>query len=105
MAWDGPAPWSAAMLNPEEETCSVLVYSLKKSEYKIDVILYSNSPRGQSPKQGLDVVAMADSVLLIYLESARPKVKTTFTFCPMRHESKTKYCRLLKNLPNTEYVQ
>ena len=64
-----------------------------------------DSPRSQSPKQGLDVVAMADSVLLIYLESARPKVKTTFTFCPMRHESKTKYCRLLKNLPNTEYVQ
>ena len=47
-----------------------------------------DSPRSQSPKQGLDVVAMADSVLLIYLESARPKVKTTFTFCPMRHESK-----------------
>ena len=38
VAWDGPAPWSAAMLNPEEETCSVLVYSLNQSEYK-DVIL------------------------------------------------------------------
>ena len=33
-----------------------------------------DSPRNKSPKQGLDVVAVADSVLLIYLEPARPKV-------------------------------
>ena len=42
------------------------------------------SPRSQSPKQGLDVVAMADSVLLIYLELARPKVNVTFTFYPIK---------------------
>ena len=60
-----------------------------------------DSPRSQSPKQGLDVVAMADSVLLIYLEPARPKVNATFTFYPMRQWVQTKHCRYLKNLPNT----
>ena len=59
-----------------------------------------DSPRSQSPKQGLDVVAMADSVLLTYLEPARPKVNITFTFYPMRQWVQTKHCRLLKNLPN-----
>ena len=26
LAYGDPAPWSAVMLNPEEKTCSVLVY-------------------------------------------------------------------------------
>ena len=47
-----------------------------------------DSPRSQSPKQGLDVTAMADSVLLIYFEPARPKVNTnTFTFWPLRQST------------------
>ena len=60
-----------------------------------------DSPRSQSPKQGLDVTAMADSVLLIYFEPARPKVNTnTFTFWPLR-QSTSQWGKFFKKWPHT----
>ena len=60
-----------------------------------------DSPRSQSPKQGLDVTAMADSVLLIYFEPARPKVNTnTFTFWPLRQSTSQKG-KFFKKWPHT----
>ena len=34
LARGGPAPWSTRMLNPGEETCSVLVYWINQSAYR-----------------------------------------------------------------------
>ena len=87
-------------LNPEEKTCSVLVYwrtSLHIKEYQSFYMQTSELielPRSQSPNQGLEIVdASADSVLLIYFEPARP-------FIPSNWRHFHFHGRLRKNLPN-----
>ena len=87
-------------LNPEEKTCSVLVYwrtSLHIKEYQSFYMQTSELielPRSQSPNQGLEIVdASADSVLLIHFEPARP-------FIPSNWRHFHFHGRLRKNLPN-----
>ena len=88
-------------LNPEEKTCSVLVYwrtSLHIKEYQSFYMQTSELielPRSQSPNQGLEIVdASADSVLLIHFEPARP-------FIPSNWRHFHFHGRLRKNLPNS----
>ena len=107
----GPAPWSAKWFVQKRRDlfCTSLLKQPVCIQRNVKVFAYKHlkymfdSPRSQSPIQGLSVLAMADSVLLIYFEPARPKVKSHFHFLPNETES-IKFVRLQKSAEHTNVM-